>query len=268
MSDQEWELELDDPSTSPQLVAHGPGAQVASEERVDRLLGEADQAEESSKLQRRARQRQPQGSPRLLIYRLLNGLVDRLQGSRVGSALLVVAIVGSLAVIWFSLTQRGALITQGHAVAAERDHVAMHLDELRQALEQRDLGTVMENVSQAESRVFTDYQQLAEWLAAQHRYAERLALNFRYTLGEASPSQVKNMLEVPIAMQVAVAGETAGLGYLSILEFLKNVIDARWYVEIVSAALVGEAIGVNEMRADLKVWVHGTTELAHEEATQ
>ena len=266
MTNHDVELELAGDSSWQNQTAGDSQAQLpASEAVVDQLLGETDSEGSADPLQRRARPRRRPSSPRLLIYRLMNGLVDRVQGSPLGMTCLVAILVGSLTVIWYSMTQRGGLISQGHEVVAERGRVGLHLEELRNKVSQRDLGVVMASVSQAESQVFADYQQLAQWLSDRHDYAENLSLNFRYTLGDAAPSQVKNMLEVPISIQVAVARESADIGYLRVLEFLKNVVDSRWHVEIISAAMVGEAAGVNEMRAKLKVWVHETAELEHEE---
>ena len=242
--------EADAPAVADQVLA-------IDEQVVDELLQETDTYSDPLPAQRRSRRRQPASSPRLMIYRLLNSLVDRVQGSRFGLVVLIAVMAISAAVIGYSMTQRGALIHLGYELAAEREHVAAVLDELRLRVATQNLNDVMAGIVQAESRLFPDYHQLAGWLSAQHDYANRLSLDFRYTLGDPSASQVKNVLEVPIAIQVTVTPETGPLGYLAMLEFLKAVIDAHWYVEIDSATLAGEADGASEMNANVQVWVRG-----------
>jgi len=266
MSDPELSLQLD---TRDALPAKGRGGESVSEELVDQLL-ETDGGVDEPVVtpQRRARTRPRPSSPRLLVYRLLNGLVDGVQGNRLGKAILLIIVAVSIGTIWYSMTQRGELIIHGHTIVSQREALAVQLDDLRLVVAAQDVDAVMVGVTQAENRVFPEYRQLAQWLADQNSYAERLGLNFRYTIGDVTSARVKNMLEVPIAIEVATGGKAAGVGYLGVLEFLKNIIDAPWYVEIVSASLGGESVGVTEMKANLQVWVRGVTGPLNEEISE
>lgn len=205
------------------------------------------------------RYKAPKTAFRIRVQRFLNAIVYRIYASRLWQVGFAMVALISVAMIWFSATQRIKLIDDTYTDLMEIGKLETDLLQIRQVWSAEKMQEIADNVRNADKRrVFTDFQGLAIWLRQKGEYAEQLGLSFAYSLGEGRSSRIDDMLELPIEVVLTTSDAQDEQTYLRMLEFLRKTVSTLFYVEIVEASLESQGEGVTKTQAVLRVWVHGT----------
>lgn len=221
-------------------------------------LPEAD-AQSDYERRKQRRYQSPKTAFRIRIQRFLNAIVYRIYASRLWQVGFALVSIVSLALIWFSATQRIQHIDDTYADLTSLGQVETELLKIREIWSAEKMQSIADNVLNADKRrVFTDFQGLAIWLRQKGQYADQLGLRFSYSLGEGRSSRIDDMLELPIKVVLTTKEAQDDQTYLRMLEFLRKAVSTLYYAEIVAASLESKGEGVTQTVATLRVWVHAT----------
>lgn len=221
-------------------------------------LPEAD-AQSDYERRKVRRYKNPKTAFRIRVQRFLNAIVYRIYASRGWQVGFAMVSIASLALIWFSATQRIQKIDDVYTDLTALGQVETELLKIREIWSAEKMQSIADNVENADKRrVFTDFQGLANWLRQKREYADQLGLSFSYSLGEGRSSRIDDMLELPIKIVLTTKEAQNDRTYLRMLEFLRKAVSTLYYVEIVEAALESKGEGVTQTVAMLRVWVHAT----------
>lgn len=201
--------------------------------------------------------RRPRLSGRFQLQSWLNATARYMYQSRLATTLFLVVQVSALGLIAWTLGERASLIDYAYTEVTRREALEAKRLRLGARWSAEELESVQNGISQAERRVFADHARLARWLHEQHRYARQLGLDFTYRLTDGHPSQIKNVLELPIVIELRVDPEFDGQAYPLMLEFLRNLVGTNWYVNVRHAGITGRGNGDRKLAAELRVWVRG-----------
>ncbi len=207
---------------------------------------------------RRNRRPDKRGSSRFRsIFRSqTDHIVSKVGSGWLGLTALVLSALLAVALLVWSVGYRVKVLDTNMTLAIEHTQREAERDRLLEKWSQYDLKEIQQHVSNAENKVFTDYATLAFWLNRQAVAAEQLSLNLRYTMGDASPSNMQSVAEITIDIHITAKKAVARQSYLRTLEFIRSMIDDRWHLEIASAKMNSAGKGVSSMSAVLHVWVH------------
>ena len=195
----------------------------------------------------------PNMSPR--IRRLVDWLVDQIESSWKGWVAYGAICTVAVASIIFSLTVRIDSLDENYLLVTERASLQREFEELTEHYSSDELRSLLEKISSAESSIFSDYAALAAWLAEQSDEARNNGLTLTYVMHDTVPAQIKNVGEVPITISIkSVDGVQHGT-FSRILSYLRQVLDTRWHLEIVDAAIQSDGNDVVNQDTTIHVWV-------------
>ncbi len=189
------------------------------------------------------------------IRRLTDSLINRLGSGWQSWTILTVTISGTIILLWWSLAFRTHHLDQNFDLIADLTERRNTFSKLLTKWSHEDLNQLRTRVSNAESRVFPDYEKLASWINSQAYAAEQLNLTMRYSMAAPQSSEIAQVAEIPIEIQITTKQAIQKQSYLRMLEFIKSIVDDQWHIEIVSAVMHGQGSNVNSLSSTFRIWV-------------
>ena len=189
------------------------------------------------------------------IRKFTDSLVGKIGSGWQGWTVLSAIICGASMLLGWSLAYRTHHLDQNFELIAALTERRTVFSELLTKWSHEDLNKLRTRVSNAESRVFPGYEKLAAWLNSQAIAADQLGMDMRYTMQPPQPSQIAQVAEIPIEIQITTKELNHGQSYLSMLEFIKSVVDDQWHIDIASALMNGQGNGAGNLTSTIRVWV-------------
>ncbi len=208
----------------------------------------------------------PSLAPR--VRRFVDYLADRVEAGWPGRVALALVCVASVGFIVWNLTARFEELDEGYLLVREQVALQNRFDVLAAHYSRDELHDLLERISSAESSIFRNYASLAAWLAGQAVAAGQMGLELTYRMHDPVAARVRNVSEVPITLTVRpVAGREDGT-YQRILVFLRDMLAARWHLEIVDVSARGDGRSIAAVDTTVHVWVDALAAGAQEAGTQ
>lgn len=210
-----------------------------------------------SRIERRKHERP---KPRLSGYRvrarnIVDHIVKLIDSSWVG-VLGLISIIGiAVALLWWTLGPRADKLDHRFELVELLSARKTEFSQLLAKLSQPEYKNLRERVSKAEISIFPDYARLAGWLSEQSRIAKGFSLSMLYTMKAAEPSNIANVSEQPIEMEIVANKSGLKNSYLRMLEFTKRMVDDQWHLEITNASMSSDGVGVSSFMIAIRVWV-------------
>ena len=173
--------------------------------------------------------------------------------------LLAALLISSIAAVWWAFHYRITSLEYSQELVAERAQLIEHLDDLQHQWSAERVGEVLAQINQAESRIFTDYKDLAAWLRDEYELAVAFGLVMQYQLDPAIPTRVRGVVDVPISLDV-ITPTTDDTSYLKVMEFVKSLVEQDHYLEVRGATANSNGAGLQSLQLNLHVWVRGSVE--------
>ncbi len=183
--------------------------------------------------------------------------------------LLAALLISSIGAVWWAFHYRISSLDYSQELVAERAQLIEHLDDLKHQWSAERVGEVLTQINQAESRLFSDYKDLAAWLRDEYELAVAFGLVMQYQLDPAIPTRVRGVVDVPISLDV-ITPTTDDTSYLKVMEFVKSLVEQDHYLEVRGATASSNGSGLQSLQLNLHVWVRGnvsTTEIGVDEET-
>lgn len=191
-----------------------------------------------------------------MLRHATDGLVDQILRKRVPRFGLLFLVIASVTAIWWTFHYRVNSMEANQDKVAERAALTAQLEQLKRQWSEDELNVVLEQISEAQNRVFADYTSLAAWLRNIHDVAQSYGLNMTYRFDEVLSSKVKDVQEVAMTFDVVTQSELED-GYLRVMGFVRELIGHSWYLEVHNAEASSEGVGLQSLKLDLHVWVKG-----------
>ncbi|MEM7284003.1 MAG: hypothetical protein AAF438_20540, partial [Pseudomonadota bacterium] len=169
----------------------------------------------------------------------------------------------SLVAVWWVFQNRIGDLEYSQELVAQRAQVLERLKELNGIWSRERVDEVLSKIDQAETRLFSDYPSLAAWLRDNHKLATAFGLVMQYQLDATVSARVRGVLEVPIELKVTVPA-TDDTSYLKVMEFVKSLVEQKYYLEVRGATATSNGDGLKEMALDLRVWLVGESPKGNE----
>lgn len=189
------------------------------------------------------------------MRQLVDWNVDRIDSSLTGWSLLLAVCIACLVFIYWNMTARVEAFDATYELVSERAALERQLEELTEHYSRDELRTLLDQISSAESTIFSDYASLAAWLAEQAAAARDQDLILTYVMHETVAAQIKDVGEVPITLNVRPREGQDRSTYQRMLNYLREMIGSRWHLEIIDAAVASDGQSVTALDTTIHVWV-------------
>lgn len=259
MTNNEIELSLELPTPEPGIETK------ISNESIEQLLSVEDErgtdtglSADTTLTERRKsdRRRVSRSHSKSTFYRWLNSGVEYAESGVVGASIFVTIFAVSVALIIFTLSIRATKAEVSQNGIRETERLLGEVVLLRQEYSRSPLQDVITDLSTADSRIFSDYSSLAKWLSEVYLSATNLGIDFKYSFGEVTAMSVQKTVEVPITLSLSAIPNNTNETFSRSLQMLRELVDSRWFIEIVGIVISGDREEVSALDAELRVWVH------------
>ena len=204
----------------------------------------------------RRRAPRPEPPPPPPVRRFVDWLADLVESGWQGWLALGLVCSACIGFLYWNLTVRFERFDETYLLIREQVALQNRFDVLAAHYSREELHELLERISSAESSIFADYASLAAWLAGQSTAAGEHDLQLTYRMHEPISAQIRNVTEVPITITVRPLEDQGAGTYQRLLRFLREMVAARWHLEIVDASVHGDGKAVASLDTTVRVWVN------------
>jgi len=195
----------------------------------------------------------PGVSPRMRL--IVDWHAEKIEKSPMGWLVFLAICAACVAFIYWNMTARFETFDATYALISERAELEREYDALTEHYSRDELRKLLDQISSAESSVFNDYASLASWLTTQAQSARAKDLVLTYVMAESVAAQIKDVVEVPIALNVRPLEGSDSDIFQHLLRFLAEMVGTRWHLEIIDAAVLSDGVKIQSLDTTIHVWV-------------
>lgn len=189
------------------------------------------------------------------MRRLVDWQAERIESSPTGWIVYFAISIACIAFIYWNMTTRFETFDATYELISERAMLEGEYDALTEHYSRDELRKLLDQISSAETSIFSDYAGLATWLSDQTDAARTQDLLLTYVMHETVAAQIKDVGEVPITLSVRPRDGADDDTYQRMLNFLGEMVGTRWHLEITDTAVVSDGRSVQSLDTTVHVWV-------------
>ncbi len=189
------------------------------------------------------------------MRQLVDWQAEQIESSVLGWVFYALVSAACIAFIYWNMTSRFETFDATYALISERAALEREYEALTEHYSRDELRKLLDEISSAETSIFSDYASLASWLSAQAEAARRQDLLLTYVMHETVAAQIRDVGEVPITLSIRPRPGANDNTYQRVLNLLGEIVGTRWHLEIIDAAVVSDGQSIQSFDTTVHVWV-------------